>query len=449
MIHTTECLIDKKYLENENLISYLDNFVAEYNSLYRYVWSLLNNQDKLNSFTHSKPNTLKSCLCHKYGYKARIVNSAIQDVKGTRKALKELNKTQLKDLKQSILSLEEDIAVYKDYLDTYKEKASNLKPYDGVLRKYKKLKKSIHYKRLKLNSKKQKLVKLEYEIETSTYSLCFGSKSFFKKQHYLKLNGYKTHEKWLNDFRKLRNKSILYVGEATNLGNQILKLQNTELILTLHKSGSKEKLYGVCNFRYLQENLKLQTESKVSTTYRFIKRENKWCLQALVNIEEPKLVSSSSYGVVGLDFNVGYITLSDVNETGNLVSQKEYKYNSYQTKEKNLNTLRNLAVSIVEYAESKGKDIIIEDLDFKKKKSRLKRTKKETRYNKMLTNLAYNMYMEVIKRKGFRSGVNVKVVNPSYTSKIASVKYCDKKKLNTHQGASYVIARRGLGMRDT
>lgn len=48
----------------------------------------------------------------------------------------------------------------------------------------------------------------------------------------------------------------------------------------------------------------------------------------------------------------------------------------------------------------------------------------------------------------YKRDVCLRKVNPAYTSKIAKQKYCDKKKLVIHQGASYVIARKGQGFVD-
>ncbi len=453
MISTTECLLDEKYQKNMNLIKYLDSFVIEYNSLLREVWVLFNDKDKLNTFTKNKPNTLKSVLCHKYGYKARIVNSAIQDIKGTKKALRELKKTQLKDLRNSIHSLEESISKIGIYLDKNKNIVSSLNPNNPTLLKYKRLKKSIHFKRDKLNKKKQKLEKMELELESNKFPLCFGGKQFFKKQHFLEINGYKTHEKWRNDFRKRRNKTILYVGESVNLGNQILKFRDNVVILTHHTNASKLKFNGIVNLSYLLQELETQTKNKVSTTYKFVKKKGRWYLQAILDMENKEVVTSNTYGVLGIDFNVGYITLSEIDTKGNLVGQKEFRYDSYGSRNRNKESLESIGSEIICYALEVGKDVIIESLDFQKKKAILEKSSKKQRrrvkYNKMLTSLAYSQYMGIIKRKGLRNGVEVKEVNPSYTSKIASQKYCVPKKLNTHQGASYVIARRGKDFQDT
>ena len=48
----------------------------------------------------------------------------------------------------------------------------------------------------------------------------------------------------------------------------------------------------------------------------------------------------------------------------------------------------------------------------------------------------------------FRNKVDVIKVNPAWTSWIAKNKFCGRMKLNIHTGASFVIARRGTGIKD-
>lgn len=98
-----------------------------------------------------------------------------------------------------------------------------------------------------------------------------------------------------------------------------------------------------------------------------------------------------------------------------------------------------------------GKNVCFENLNFKDKKSkRLKsKTDKGKKYNNMLHSLAYSLYDKLITNMAFRNKVGIIKVNPAWTSWIAKNKFCDKMKLNIHIGASFVIARRGLGIKDT
>ena len=66
----------------------------------------------------------------------------------------------------------------------------------------------------------------------------------------------------------------------------------------------------------------------------------------------------------------------------------------------------------------------------------------------MLSSLAYAKFSNVIERKCAKNRIFLSKVNPAWTSYIAKKKYCKIKKLNIHSGASYVIARRGQGLKD-
>ena len=69
-------------------------------------------------------------------------------------------------------------------------------------------------------------------------------------------------------------------------------------------------------------------------------------------------------------------------------------------------------------------------------------------YNEMLSSLAYAKFSKIIESKCAKKRIFLKKVNPAWTSRIAKKKYCENKKLNIHSGASYVIARRGQGLKD-
>jgi hypothetical protein len=57
----------------------------------------------------------------------------------------------------------------------------------------------------------------------------------------------------------------------------------------------------------------------------------------------------------------------------------------------------------------------------------------------------WSKFLEAIERKAVREGVPFIKVPPPFTSTIGILKYQQQYGLSTHQSASYVIARRGLG----
>ena len=97
-----------------------------------------------------------------------------------------------------------------------------------------------------------------------------------------------------------------------------------------------------------------------------------------------------------------------------------------------------------------GKDIVIEDLNFLETKSKTMKGKstKGKQYNKMLHSLAYRFFIDRMKQICHRKNVGLIKVNPAWTSWIAKNNYCNQMKLNIHTGASFVIARRGMGIKD-
>jgi IS605 OrfB family transposase len=99
------------------------------------------------------------------------------------------------------------------------------------------------------------------------------------------------------------------------------------------------------------------------------------------------------------------------------------------------------AKEILSIANSLGKGLVIESLNFVKKN-------KGKRFNRMSHNFVYTRLLESIERRAIRCGVAYKQVNCAYTSIIGKYKYATSLGLTFHQAAALVIARRGLGFRE-
>ena len=104
----------------------------------------------------------------------------------------------------------------------------------------------------------------------------------------------------------------------------------------------------------------------------------------------------------------------------------------------------------MELAIHTGKDLVVENLNFLKTKSKAIKgeSKKGKKYNKMTHSLAYRMFLDRAEQICNRENVGLIKVNPAWTSWIAKNKFCDKMKLNVHTGAAFVIARRGMNIKD-
>ena len=158
-------------------------------------------------------------------------------------------------------------------------------------------------------------------------------------------------------------------------------------------------------------------------------------------------ITRRSYGTLGIDFNKGFIAVSETNEFGSLVDTYTLKYR-FGKGNKTDNDFKQIINQVVKKAIKVGKDVIIESLDFidKKAKTTKGKSKKGLEYNNMLHSLAYSKFSNIIDSISFRNKVTLIKVNPAYTSKIGKEKYTNSMKLNIHNAASYVIARRGMGL---
>ena len=100
-----------------------------------------------------------------------------------------------------------------------------------------------------------------------------------------------------------------------------------------------------------------------------------------------------------------------------------------------------MVAKLVTQAVSVGKDIIIEDLVSLDSNKKQEKTISKS-YNRMINSLKFGLFKHCLLSKATKEGVTVHTVNPYNTSKIARKSYTNRMKLNVHDAASYVIARR-------
>lgn len=334
---------------------------------------------------------------------------------------------------------------------------------EKMLVTYRKQKKSLFYKHQRLNKLRNTLRQRELDIEAGRYRICFGSKKRFEAQARLSENGFQTHEAWKEDFVAHRDSHILFLGaKDERLGNQMFQLTRQEdgtFTIQCRKDGTyageKDKRYarGGCKFSYLEDKLaELLCEGKHGVSYRVRFVGKKIYLQAILSYDRQRdlIVTNMCDGAIGLDYNDGFIQMSETNGSGNLVGQKKYVLRFHGTGTKAENEIRQTIAAISRHSLMTGKSIVCEKLDFLRTKSKAHKGRSERgkRYNRMIHLLDYSRYKDTLLNSAVRNGIDLILVNPAYTSKIAKEKYCDNRKLNVHVGAAYVIARKGQGFKD-
>jgi len=158
-------------------------------------------------------------------------------------------------------------------------------------------------------------------------------------------------------------------------------------------------------------------------------------------------LTRSSNGVFGIDFNKGFISVTETDKQGNMIQTYNLDYR-FGSGNKTKNDLEIVIGKVVKEALEKGKDVVVEKLDFKVKKSEII-SKKNKKYNDMLSSLPYSIYGSIIKSKCAKNKVYLHQVNPAWTSYIGNIKYVTPRKMNIHTAASFVIARRGMNLIDS
>ena len=423
---------------NQEIIDYIDNSRGVYAKALRETFHVIKNSEAFDKSTYN------SELQSKYGILKRTANSIIADAQGRLNALKELKVYEQKQLESKIQALEEYIQ------ELQAEKADNC----AMLRagisiniiKHRNLRRKLVSKQSKLNRMKQRLVNLQYQIDTGHYKLCFGTKKLLnsdkeafiaQRDSQMSFVGTKTEPACNHQLQ------LTYLPKINQFGIQLRK------DIGGFKNAEDKYVYGRVYFNHHANEIKQILRHKNSPlSFKIIKRKGRTYLYCTFEIqaELSDFQTRSSHGTIGLDFNKGFVTLSETNQYGHLIQTQFLPYR-FKAGHKTKTDVQHIAKHVVELASNTGKDVCIENLDFKTKKSKTK-SKKDRKYNEMLHSLAYRQFINSIEQCAYRHLVYVRRVNPAWTSWLAKQLYCPTMKLNTHVGASYVIARRGQGFKD-
>ena len=424
---------------NRNIIAYIESARGTYAQALRKTFYIVKNS------SHFDKSSYNTHLQETYGILKRTANSIIADAQGRLNALKELKAYEQKQLTRKIKSLKskiEELEVKKADNCTFLRAGLEVN-----LIKHRNLKRKLVAKKNKLNKMNQKLANLTYQIETGRYKLCFGTKKFLRSDY--------------QAFVNQRDSQLSFVGSKSEPScNQMLQLhfnpKNNQFELKLRKdiSGFKDAddkfVYGRVYFKHHQwEITEALRRHHSPLSFKIIKRNGHYYLYCTFEIQMgiSDFQTRSSYGTVGLDFNKGFVTLSETNEYGHLLDAQFLPYR-FKSGNKTSSDLEVIATTVVKRALDAGKDLCIENLDFKDKKADTQ-SKMGQKYNEMIHSLAYRQFVNKIEQCAYRNAVFVRRVNPAWTSWLAKQLYCPVMKLNTHVGASYVIARRGQGYKDT
>ena len=453
---TIETRLNQK--DNAEIIEYAKEYSVLYGKMIRFTWHRIKNGGQL-PIKKSDFNTL---LQKTFGVNKRVANSVIYEIVGIYKSLYQLKWAEFFQLKAKIAKKHKKYEKLQQKVYVLKEKAKSNSLSANQLSYYRKIKADLFHAKQKINRMNRSLKNRLAVLNSRKLEICFGSKKLFLAQYHLSENHMTSHKIWYETFCKRRDNRALYIGSKDEQrGNQLIQLVpmvnvgkgNSYAIQIRKNTKEREYVRGSCNFKHMGGRLaKLIVDKAHGISYRIKFRGKKCYLQAMVTIDRDfkDCQTRSTYGTIGLDYNDGFIEMAETNETGNLIKLKHIDLEYHGTGTKAENEIRQVVSDIVNHAASVGKDIVIEDLDFKKTKAETEESKSDRgkAYNKMIHLFDYSRYKSTFEGCCYLRNVNLIKVNPAYTSKIAGQKYCDQRKLVIHQGASFVIARKGQGFVD-
>jgi IS605 OrfB family transposase len=280
-------------------------------------------------------------------------------------------------------------------------------------------------------------------------ALCFGGRALFRQQFQLQANGFENHEAWLKAWRARRTSQFFAVGSRGEVcGNGECQFQPERGVLSLRLPHALEGRFG----KRLEVPVDFHRETELlaslaagrAISYRFLRREDgRWVVLATTVREPAPVVTRVAAGAVGADFNVDHVAVADVDRSGNLVGHRRIDLevrglSSNQAKAR----IGDAAADLVGQAKAVGKPLVIEALDFRKKKAALRELGK--RQALTLSGFAFAQFQERVASRCEREGVALIRVNPAFTSVIGYAKFGNCR-ISPHGAAAMAIARRGLG----
>ena len=403
--------------KNEQLYKYFDDITPLFAFLVRRTIHHLNhnlNGEELNKY--------RTRLKREYGLTNRFAKAVVTTAKNTLKLSNAAGDYLQSTYATKIKKVNAKIIKTKATLNNPKTKKHRIK--------------NLKIKLFWLQMKKNKLIQLQNNGPKPM--LTFGTKKLLNNNKKL--------------FLKKRDNQIVYIGDKNeHLGNQQYKLfydkryNKFTYKIRLENKYIKDSKYIYGDF-IIKDNVAkkeilktLKSPKSNPLSFRIIKRNEVLHLQIMYRTGSEAKTRNSN-GVLGVDFNKGFVTISEIDQHGKLLNLDRIDYIHKGKAGVTKNSMLHLVKDLVTLASLSGKDIVIEDLKSLNKNKKEKTERKH--YNRMINTLKFGKFRKFLKTRCDKLGVGLSLVKPYNTSKIANNKYCYDMKLNIHSGASYVIARR-------
>ena len=377
--------------------------------------------------------SLKNSCLIKYRIPARMFNSLRVSLEGKISAVRESMDRHIESLKTRIKRAEVQIAAAIE--------RGNLN--------------AAHQKKRRLATLAGRLASVLNDKSSGRVRLCFGSKKLWRQQRHLEASGYASLDDWRRDWRSARSDEFFVLGSKDETsgcqlcvatvqddGRVTLRLRLPDHLVAKH---GKYLVVEDVHFHNGQAQVlaALQSEEGQAISYRF-KRDGKgWRVFASVKHQPVPVVTSRRLGAIGVDVNTDHLAVSETDYSGNWLRSLTVPLVTYGKSKKQAEALIGDAVAeVVALARAAGKPLVIENLDFSKKKDQLEG--ESPGRSRMLSSFAYGKIRTHFLSRGYREGVEVVEVNPAFNSLMGRVLFMERYGLSVDQAAALVLARRLL-----
>lgn len=178
-------------------------------------------------------------------------------------------------------------------------------------------------------------------------------------------------------------------------------------------------------------------------TWHFYRQEYRWVVAVQFTPSPVSPVSKSiEFGCMGIDLNPGSIGYALVDLQGNLRQRGQIPLQMGLPRGKQNAQITDACLAIATLAANFECPVVCEELDFSSKKQQL--GEQSRKYARMLSGWAYSRFYELLGAILSNRGIELRTVNPAYSSVIGLVKYLKMYALSSDCAAALVIARRGM-----
>jgi len=290
--------------------------------------------------------------------------------------------------------------------------------------------------------------------------LIFGSRILFEQLKRNHLTG-KRRKELKARWKESRQGNLYSRGDKSKQGNLNLRFEwiNDELYLRIN-TGDRQYIYAKVirdvkrkkdkwiDFMFMLENAYRYEEWFPYSVRLKVKNGN---VYAFISVEEkiPPIEIKRDNGIIGIDVNAYpfHLVLAFTSKDGNLEKYQRINLNELLNvgSEKRQYLEWQIAHKIIEIAKEEKKAIAIENLE---KLPKGKRGDGLAKLRRKLQRWSYKRLLEKIEVLARRNGIEIRKVNPAYTSVIGKLKYSPQYNIDKDIAGAYVIARRGLGYKE-